>query len=212
MGTTWHTLYVWPLVIGVLIALASPWIKLLGSWLANVPTRHLRGFQSSEAHTHRLGQLEHAIAEVEKKAELERAKASSDAERENRAIDAAKRLDEARELGQGEVASEIERQREAGKKEVARGDLPRELSDLQLVLMTILATQREAVTIGQLSLDSEAKDRLRTVLPFLTDVRAEVELGDGFENLGKLGLVNMSASGRWTLTSKGYEIVDNLPV
>jgi hypothetical protein len=103
-NTDGWSLYVMPVIGGVILAIAVPWISLAGAFLAKFPRAILHEVQSSEA-------LKRRIVEYGLKADEEEAKASLEEVRERRKIDAAKRLNEAEELS-SELREEIEEERE----------------------------------------------------------------------------------------------------
>jgi hypothetical protein len=103
-NTDGWSLYVIPVIGGVVLAIAVPWISLAGAFLAKFPRAYLHSVQSSEAQKRR-------IIEYELKAEEEDAKASVEEATERRKIDAAKRLNEAGTLSD-ELRTEIEEGRD----------------------------------------------------------------------------------------------------
>jgi hypothetical protein len=103
-NTDGWSLYVIPVIGGVILAIAVPWISLVGASLAKFPRAILHEVQSSEA-------LNRRILDHELRAREEETKASLEEVRERRKIDAAKRLNEAEELSSA-LKEEIEEDRE----------------------------------------------------------------------------------------------------
>jgi hypothetical protein len=99
------SLYFWPVLGGVLLAVLVPWVSFGGAFLAKLPRAYLHEVQSSEA-------LKRRIVEHRRKSEEEDAKAAEEEARERRKIDAAKRLNEAEEVSI-ELKSEIEEERKS---------------------------------------------------------------------------------------------------
>jgi predicted transcriptional regulator len=104
-NTDGWSLYGLPVIGGVVLAIAVPWISLAGAFLAKFPRSILHSVQSSEAQKRR-------IAEYRLKAEAEEAMAFLEDASERRKIEAAKRLNEA-EAVSDELKMEIEWDRAA---------------------------------------------------------------------------------------------------
>lgn len=81
-----------PLVLGILIALALPWSRLVGVVIARKPLGLLRKLQHDESQALRIYRYEGDAKEAEARARLEEAT-------ERAKIDAAKRLEEAQKIG-----------------------------------------------------------------------------------------------------------------
>ncbi len=56
-NTSIGTLYILPIILGILLALSAPWLKLLGAEWAKHPSKKLKTLQEDEAHTHRIYQF-----------------------------------------------------------------------------------------------------------------------------------------------------------
>ncbi|KPN63718.1 hypothetical protein SAMN04488527_12715 [Aliiroseovarius crassostreae] len=98
--TTWESLYLWPVVGGVVFALASPWLRYAGAWVAKKPVAHLKQLQDEAAH-------QHQIADIRRATELEERRAAEEEARERRKIEAAKREKEAEEVGGEELVEQL---------------------------------------------------------------------------------------------------------
>jgi hypothetical protein len=81
-NSTVYTLYFLPVILGTVIAVVLPWVKLCGALIAAAPTRRLKKLQSAEAMQHRItmtglkAKEEEAIAELENATELRRIRAA----------------------------------------------------------------------------------------------------------------------------------------
>ncbi|NRP13890.1 hypothetical protein XMM379_002163 [Aliiroseovarius sp. xm-m-379] len=102
--TTWVTLYLVPIVGGVVFALASPWVQHVGALWAKQPNAKLKNLQDEVAH-------QHQIAEIRRATELEETRAAEEDARERRKIEAAKREQEAEEIGGEELREEVAQDR-----------------------------------------------------------------------------------------------------
>ncbi|WP_299028491.1 hypothetical protein [uncultured Sulfitobacter sp.] len=102
-------LVVYPVVLGVIVALVLPWLKLLGAWIAKRPSGMLLRLQHDESQQFRIYKLNSDAAEAEAQARLDEAT-------ERAKIDAAKRLEDARQVAP-DLEDEIkeERAESAGK-------------------------------------------------------------------------------------------------
>jgi len=104
-NTDGWSLYAIPVIGGIILAIAVPWISLAGAFLAKFPGAILHRVQSSEAQKRR-------VLDYELKTKEEEARGAFDEARERRKIDAAKRLNEAEDMS-AELKSEIEAERDA---------------------------------------------------------------------------------------------------
>jgi hypothetical protein len=173
-----------------------------------------RRFQASEASSHRLARLEDLIAEEAKKKELEAARAETETERDNRAIDAAKRLDDAKEIGGGEAVQEVLANRERFNKEdeIQSIDYHAQLNQRDLIVLEVLAHAGERIKIYGIPPDvvDNLSERFQVIFPNLNQVRVRAELEGALQKFSKLGLADFDSNGSWMLTSAGFSIVDEI--
>jgi hypothetical protein len=141
-NTDGWSLYGIPVIGGVFLAIAVPWISLAGAFLAKFPRAILHSVQSSEAQKRR-------VLDYELKAKEEEARGAFDEARERRKIDAAKRLDEAEDMS-AELKSEIESDRKAH-------DTVPQLSDAAILILDFASASEN----GRFTLD-KGKLRCRT--------------------------------------------------
>lgn len=104
-NTSLCTLFWIPVVIGISIAVAIPWVNLAGLWIARKPKELLRRAESEEAQTNRIHRMELSMKEIEVQADLDQA-------REMASIHAAERLKKAETIGGKELAEDIRQDRE----------------------------------------------------------------------------------------------------
>lgn len=88
---SWWSLVFVPVALGTLAAIIFPWVRLLGAWVARKPSGVLRRLQHDESQQFRIYQLNGDAAEAEAEARLAEAT-------ERAKIDAAKRLEDARNV------------------------------------------------------------------------------------------------------------------
>jgi hypothetical protein len=197
-NTDGWSLYVIPVIGGVILAIAVPWISLVGAFLAKFPRAILHEVQSSEALNRRI--VEHGL-----KADEEEAKASLEEVRERRKIDAAKRLNEAESVSEL-LKSEIETER--------KEDLgPPELSNTELKVLKFAANLEDGrfkEEKGQLLNPSDISD-----LGPMTSVESHKErrlIQNAIIKLNKGGFIE-DASGYGTgqlyeITLRGYSAIE----
>ncbi len=128
--------FVWqPLALGLTLAFLSPWLKFAGAVVAKKPSKLLNQLQNDQARAHR-------IREYEKMAEEEDAKALYEAAAEQRKIEAAERLEEAKNVGDGTVGKEILQERNAleNKRANSRDDDLAEISENDFSLLKRIAS------------------------------------------------------------------------
>lgn len=95
------TLFWIPIGGGILLAVLAPWLRLIGAWLASVPTRILHNFQHNESQAKRIYALDNSALEEDAKARYEEAV-------ENRKIQAARRLEEAGKIFDESIRDELQ--------------------------------------------------------------------------------------------------------
>ena len=110
-NTSFVALVFGPILLGVFLAILSPYLKYGGAWLAKYPRRILDGLQSDEAQARRIRDYELKTEEEVALAELEEA-------REQRKIDAAKRTAEAQVTGGDELVETLVKSREENQDEI----------------------------------------------------------------------------------------------
>lgn len=97
------SLYCIPIGVGVVYAFGLPWVKWAGAWIAQKPHAMLYDLQDGQASARRIKGYERATIE-------EKAKANLDAARETALLEAAKRRQQASELGEEELSKFVEAQ------------------------------------------------------------------------------------------------------
>lgn len=99
-NTSLITIYLLPISLGIAISVGMPWLKFSGAWIAKLPSRYLHELQDSEARERR-------INELTGKAHEETAVANFEAASEQRKIDAAKRLEDAKSVDSDDLERDI---------------------------------------------------------------------------------------------------------
>ena len=113
-NTSVQSLTIYPIAIGIVLAILFPWAAVLGAWIGRAPKALLHSIQFSEATKRR-------ILEYEESAKEEDAKAQLEAAIESRKIEAARRLEEARGVSE-EAEEELEKSRAETVRSEAGGD------------------------------------------------------------------------------------------
>lgn len=208
-NTSLSSLLIWPIVAGLLLGLATPFLNYFGSYAAKWPTENWRLLQAESANAVLTRKAEMAaereVASAEfKEAALREARASQ-------AIKDAELDDSTREELEEKLAKKaVDTGNQSDNHVADRHNLLARLTEVQIALLRILGSNGEAASIGELAMNSNANEILAETLPSMTDIRARAEMDDGFNELKKLGLTQSDAYSKWSLTSKGYEIFDNL--
>ncbi|WP_136057666.1 hypothetical protein [Candidatus Halocynthiibacter alkanivorans] len=219
-NTSVWTLAWLPLVFGLGLALFSPWLKFAGAWVATKPLSLLNQLQNDQARAHR-------IREYEKMAEEEDAKALYEAAAEQRKIDAAERLEEAKNVGDGAVKEELLRERESNKNEPSsNGPTKPKLSvdDLTGVEVEILRTSA-AANAGMNIMDFVENENyisnVRSLISNFSYKRLGVDTGSALKNLVAINLVSSKmypssenpkgkSVDHYSLTAEGYSLSDSI--
>lgn len=200
--TTWQSLYLWPVVGGVVFALASPWLKHVGALWAQFPNAKLKSLQDEAVHRHKLADLKREQEIVIERTQLENAQADM-------LIEAAKKEAEAEEIGGEELREEVKQDRE---QIPPKSTFPL-LTDEQNQLM--IQTAQDNV----LRLPIQTGNKLMTLSGSIgSEVFAETE-NEAQENrvkrkvadkLVSFGFLRPGSDNTWRVTEQGKEYVKHL--
>lgn len=207
-NTSSVTLFWNPLWIGFLLTLAIPWLKFMGALIAKAPTTLLNSLQGDLASERRI----HAFA---KAADEEEAKARLEAAQEQRRIDAAKRLEEAKSVGGNEVVGELLNERKAKSldsgQEGRADNFKRNITTVQkAILMMIGDVDSGGISLKRIMGNPKFRDDASKVFSNPTSTRLEVEAQAGLAWLKNQGLVTEKYDDTLVLTKEGYEVYDRL--
>jgi len=207
-NTTSATLLWKPIIIGVLLALATPWFKLFGARLAKLPTSLLNDLQGDIASKRRVNEFRKSADEENAKAELEAAK-------EQRKIAAARRLEDAKTIGDDDVVEELKSERAAQSNPIIEANEIVEIEDklspiAVAIILKLGAPQTGEVTQNDLLRDANFLQQLSKILPSDNRTRMRVETEAGLKKLEALSIATSDFNSKWTLTKIGYELFDNL--
>ncbi len=178
--TTSRSLYLWPILSGLIISLGLPWLKYAGAWCAAMPVRKLKTLQADEASDQR-------VADYGRKTEEEFARAKHEQIVANREIEWAKNLKEAEEIGGDDLIRKVKRGRETFEVPVSSSKADDVLQDLTPVERFVIPE----IAKGEFVPDTEYCQR------HITDFRAFIKRATGF-------------SGPVTESMMGSEIFDAL--
>ena len=197
-----QTLIYKPVIAGLVLAFATPWLTLIGAWVATLPVRLLRQHNFDQAHRQ-------SVYRLNRQSEMEVAAANLEEARERRTIDAAKRIEEASTIDSGGAVDEIKSQRSKEMSDKSIEDVCNDLTPVQASTILIFGRLSGPEFVGSVAAMPEAKSKLRTVFEHLTTVRAEVELKAAIADLERLGLFEQSGS-KWKLSRRGFKVFDLL--
>lgn len=216
-GTNFRSLYVFPVCAGVAFALAMPWLRFAGAWIAVKPSSLLADLQGNEASRRRVTRL---LLKAKEDEALDKANEA----RELRKINEEKRLKEASEAGGEALVEEIKKDREETGKQDAINRPPEvrlaeRLDTLSRIIIVELArTDRRDIDYSRLVKIEEFQKTLRQVKHEATGVRLEQEVRQAISELKKLGIleenpIDMSRYGEANyiavkLTVLGYKVHD----
>lgn len=212
MRTDLYTLYLAPLVVGLLLALAMPWLKFVGAWIAVKPAAKLAELQSGEASRRRIAELDLKTAEDEA---LERSREAS----ERRKIKEQQRLSEAEEVGGKELASKISSDRA---KEDTRDDPPkiapeialaRKLNKIQRAALWVMGqTRQNEFNAASMRSSSEFQALLKKIGYTHSDARLIREFDVAIEGMVNLKILQTRDHAVFQVAAYGYKIFDALEV
>ncbi|NIZ62191.1 hypothetical protein DL239_14515 [Sedimentitalea sp. CY04] len=192
-STNTLTLFWYPLLVGLGLALALPWIQLGGAVLARRPVESLRRHQSDVLHEQRIYQLNHQIREEELRAQLDKT-------REEAKIAAAERLERAQEINKN-LAEDIIDDRQATSTDTTDPSLFQEERDL----LCIVAKYGNGF-VGTF----EIEEGFRFVagdIEFIIPHRRLLELNASLEKFRKLDYLREFEN---ELTLSGYKLADDI--
>ena len=110
-NTSISTLIFYPVIVGVLLAATSPWLKLVGTWWTQFPISRIRRIQSDRDHDQKVHQeyllKKQAIAATERV----EAEANLHAKQDEAIISAETRRQEATDLGGDTLKADLEKDR-----------------------------------------------------------------------------------------------------
>ncbi|MBY5990213.1 hypothetical protein [Roseovarius atlanticus] len=202
------SLFWWPLLVGVGLAFAAPWLKLFGAWLARSPSSRLKRMQGDSSREHR-------IEEFKKSAEEESAKAALEDAREKRQIAAARRKQEAEELDDDQLIEELETERERGTTSLTDGGpinaLISQMSQFETAIIKALGEKEQGgLDASDLVRTESYVESVASSTPNFTSIRLGVETQSALADLKRKRLISEGFSGDFTLTKQGYEVFDKL--
>jgi hypothetical protein len=197
-NTDGWSLYGTPVIGGVILAIAVPWVSLAGAFLARFPRAILHEVQSSEA-------LKRRIVVYRLKADEEEAKASVEEARERSKIDAAKRLNEAENVS-AELKTEIEEERE-------KVETPPELNPIELEVLNF-AAETSAGTFMETdgAIWEDSTENPNKIISLGESHREQMLLKNTLSNLIHHGLLReikgLNGVGFYEITLRGYSALD----
>lgn len=211
LNTTSSSLYIYPLVGGLALALLSPWLKWIGAWFAANPIRRLRFLQAVEAQEHKIKRLGLAAKEEEAKSLLETASSK-------RIIEAAKVQTSAQEVGGDALASKVVEgatravKAQASSKET-KAKYDNDFKSLEKIVIGLLGSKGEPVHFTSALFSSpEFTGEYKKTVPNFSSHRMKGDLIEVIKSLSSRRIIVETSDGKLSLTPDGYKIFDNLSV
>lgn len=207
-NTTAASLYWGPIIVGVLVALALPWVQFGGAWLVSRPTRLLRSHQAEEA-----SQLR--IASFERKTKEEVARKAHEEAVADRTIGAAKRQKEADAIGGEELARNLAQAVDPTEEQPPFSDEEYSLDTLDEMRRALIVLLSESSA----TINSQFYSDLSRSLPSLVRVpsgeRLRIEVDESLNSLEEAKVVKsirdrLGGPTKYSLTAFGYRIADEL--
>lgn len=193
LNTSIWTLFLYPLALGIALALALPWVRLVGAILAQHPVDLLRKRQSDASHNQRLYRLEHDIKEGKARAQLEKT-------REEAQIEAAERLAKAQEIDK-KLAENIIDERQANEDGPSDANLSLEERDL----ICIIAFEGNGF-VGTFEI-SEGYRFVSGEIEFIIPHRRLLEINASLKKFRRLNYLRELEN---ELTLSGYDLADDI--
>lgn len=210
LNTSIYSLYLFPILTGLVLAFATPWLKWLGAIFAANPTRRLRFLQAGEAQEQRIRRFELAAKEEAAIKELEIA-------RSERTIEAAKAEEAAKDVGGDALAEKVRADASNAVADQSRwvsavaNPYDQKLDGLKKLIIKHLGREAEAVRFdGKILGQSEFISAYKVLVPSYTPQRMKTEAEAALSELKKMRIVVEVDSNRFGLTAEGYKYFDRL--
>lgn len=193
------TLFLYPVLIGVVSAVVVPWIGFAGAFLVGRPARLLRQLQQD-------ARTDHEIYRLKKQTSVENAKAQEEAVREERQLEQAKRLKVAEQIGP-EVRDELKLSRESI--EDHEEILLDGISAIDRILIEILGQSPDPIRVKEIPESPASLTKYKTIVRDGNKQRMTVDLLASEGSLKRRSLVSHDRFERTSLTPKGYALYDS---
>ncbi|WP_295515650.1 hypothetical protein [uncultured Stenotrophomonas sp.] len=204
-ATSHWTLFGWPLAVGVLATVATPWTRFLFAWLAKKPFGHIDDLQLESEHRRTV-----------RKTELERSRSALLATQEAEIIERAKRDAEVQKISDADVKERAEAQLEAlrqkrdfdSRKEESEPWSDR-LSPTELELLK-QATKDGSGSITRRNYIGGRMLQAGGVAFGKSGTREFLRYDSALESLLKWGLVKQLGEVTYELTHQGWTVAESL--
>lgn len=200
-NTTNWTIYGLPLILGALLSIAWPWLRLLGAWIAVAPTMKLRNMQSDAS-------IDARIHRLQKLAEEENAKEKWQSEVENAKIEAAKRLREANEVS-AVTADEIIEDRAEAETETPAQKYLGKLSRTEAWVVQRLGMNGGGASFGDNFFGSgHSFEEYKALVENPSRKRFKVDIQAALKKLRSDGLLENTVYNEYEFTKFGFDVYD----
>jgi hypothetical protein len=199
-NTTPYTLILCPILVGVALAMASPWLRMVGAWWAQFPYFRMKRLQYKTAHDLKVIQMTFEAERAEGEASLIEAEANLQAKRDRAKINAAKLLEEATDVGGDELKEDLEIDRWYNRRSDAARTLLTEASRGGGEITVRKFIGGNAISAGRHSFDS------------LSSPRELAKIEAGISELERHSLIRSQNPDRslFKMTEMGYEVSDQI--
>jgi len=205
--------WIWPampLLLGLLLAFISPWIKFGGAWIAKWANECLARLQEGEASEKRKRLYEKEAEELEKKTDRDVAIVESQGRireaEENRKIRDSERLQQAEELG-ADVKEDILSSRDQSPRSLAASITNLERMMLKNAALGKRATISHRKYLGGQTFFAGSHEIIQDGTP-----QAVADIEHAIENLESLGLVRETGGKKeiYKVTKLGFEVAGTI--
>lgn len=231
LNTDIQSLFWWPITGGLILAVASPWLVLLGAAFAEVPSRLLAELQEKTASEQRKRHNRRAEGEIESISALKVAEVQANAKvaaaEEQAKIDTALRREQLDEISDDvrreDVVADLEREQSI-RLQADEPELRTNLAVLKLMSETevqFLVDPHTALNnLEETKVEQFIDDLSQAIGKPISRMRAGIELGDAIRRLldegfamSKDGDWDTSVTSHWTIVkpnSQGYSLIDDV--
>lgn len=198
--------WVWPVVpllLGLVLAFISPWIKFGGAWVAKRANERLAKLQEDEASAKTIRSFDNAVAELEAKKKLDVAEAARKQEILKIELATQEQLENA-DVSEDFKAKVIDMQ-------IGSAEGASKLTEIEKRILVVGSNLNQKIfTYGKDSSLNVFQNDLKEVIPDINSARVKSEVDDALVKFENLKLAQNDGYGGYSLTSKGYNLSDEL--
>lgn len=218
LNTDIQSLFWWPITGGLILAVASPWLVLLGAAFAEVPSRLLAERQEKAVSARKSRSYKYEVLELKEKTKRDVAVLKSQQETRQAELDNQEVLEKAdvSEEFKAELLKKEEIQRPSEPQPITRPFSIQDIGLREFSALFVLSRASEDGQLKELLQNNPANIRsLLNITNFDSEWRLKVAVDEGAKSLEEKGLAKSRARGagrEYSLTLAGFSVFDQFSV